>query len=38
MSFNSLQEEDIKVIGERLKENQTLLGIHLMGNEAKVDE
>jgi hypothetical protein len=26
------------VIGEGLKSNHTLLGIHLMGNEAKVDE
>ena len=38
LSFNSLQEEDIRIIGEELKHNQTLLGIHLMGNEAKIDE
>jgi hypothetical protein len=25
-------------IGEALKKNHTILGIHLMGNEAKVDE
>jgi Ran GTPase-activating protein (RanGAP) involved in mRNA processing and transport len=32
LSFNSLNMEDIKVIGEQLMHNQTLLGIHLMGN------
>ena len=26
------------MIGKALNENQTVLGIHLMGNEAKVDE
>ena len=38
LSFNNLKTPDIKVIGEGLKLNHTLLGIHLMGNEAKIDE
>jgi len=37
-SFNNFKTADIQVIGEGLKSNHTLLGIHLMGNEAKVDE
>ena len=37
-SFNNFKEHDIRIIGEGLKENHSILGIHLMGNEAKVDE
>ncbi len=29
---------DIQVIGEALRQNHTIMGIHLMGNYAKVDE
>lgn len=38
LSFNSLNVDDIKVMGDGLNENSTILGIHLMGNQAKVDE
>ena len=37
-SFNGFKADDIALIGEGLKHNHTILGIHMMGNEAKVDE
>jgi len=38
LSFNNFKVGDIRHLGEALKLNHTLLGLHLMGNEAKVDE
>lgn len=37
LSQNQLKENDIIVIGEGLKKNHTLLGIHITGNSGKVD-
>ena len=37
-SFNSFKAGDISVIGEALKRNHTIFGLHLMGNDAKIDE
>lgn len=37
-SFNQFKAEDMRIIGEGLKRNHTVLGFHLMGNEGKVDE
>jgi hypothetical protein len=38
LSFNNLKSPDVQMMGEGLKVNHTILGIHLMGNEARVDE
>lgn len=38
LSFNNLKSPDVQIMGEGLKANHTILGIHFMGNEAKVDE
>ena len=37
LSQNQLKEQDIIVIGEGLKKNHSLLGIHITGNAGKVD-
>ena len=37
LSNNHLTWIDLKPIAEKLEENHTLIGIHLAGNEAKVD-
>ena len=37
ISFNSFSSEDMIVIGDGLRENHTLFGIHVDGNNAKVD-
>jgi len=37
LSYNHFGQNDIKAIGDGLKENHTLLGIHMQGNRAKVD-
>jgi hypothetical protein len=37
-SFNQFKINDVQVLGEGLKQNHSILGIHLMGNYAKVDE
>jgi len=38
LSFNQFKVDDIRLLGEGLKLNHRILGIHLMGNEASVDE
>jgi hypothetical protein len=38
MSYNNFKVGDIRHLGEALKQNHTLLGLHLMGNEARIDE
>jgi hypothetical protein len=38
ISYNSLRLYDMKVIGESLKTNHSILGIHIMGNEGEVDK
>ncbi|CDW87404.1 UNKNOWN [Stylonychia lemnae] len=38
LSFNSFKREDIKIIGEGLKNNHTILGIHMLGNDAEVNQ
>ena len=37
MSYNNFRVEDMVVIGDGLRENHTLLGLHIDGNKAKVD-
>lgn len=37
ISHNDLQWPEMEVIGEGLKDNHTILGIHVRGNEAQVD-
>ena len=37
LSFNSLNNEECKVLSEGLRRNHDLLGIHLMGNEGFID-
>ena len=37
LSYNSLDEAECKVFGDLLKENHTLWGIHMMGNDCTVD-
>jgi len=37
LSYNHFGQNDIKAIGDGLKENHTLLGIHMQGNRANVD-
>lgn len=38
LSFNQFKVDDVRLLGEGLKLNHRILGIHLMGNEATVDE
>lgn len=38
LSFNNFKMPDLVIIGEGLKRNHSILGIHFMGDEAKVDE
>lgn len=38
MSFNSFKKADMQFIGEAMSKNHKILGLHLMGNEASVDE
>jgi len=37
ISFNGFKAPDMEIIGEGLKENRTLLGLHVIGNEGNVD-
>ena len=37
LTHNNLNAQDIEIVGEGLKVNHTILGIHLMGNEAELD-
>lgn len=37
-SFNQFKFNDMKHMGEALKENHTILGIHLLGNEGYIDQ
>lgn len=37
LSYNYLNENDCRIIGEFLKSNHTLLGIHVQGNECSID-
>ena len=37
ISFNGISKSDCILIGEGIKDNHTLLGIHLRGNEGTVD-
>ncbi|CAE8626608.1 unnamed protein product, partial [Polarella glacialis] len=38
LSYNSICATDCCIMGEALKSNHTLFGLHLVGNEAKVDD
>lgn len=38
LSFNHYNIPDMQIIGEGLKRNHSILGIHFMGNDCKVDE
>lgn len=38
ISYNGLRLNDMKLIGESLINNHTILGIHIMGNEGEVDK
>jgi hypothetical protein len=38
ISYNNLRLNDMKIIGESLVRNHTILGIHIMGNEGEVDK
>ncbi|CDW85738.1 UNKNOWN [Stylonychia lemnae] len=37
LSFNGLNEDDCLQLGEYLKENHTLLGLHMRGNQGMID-
>jgi len=37
ISFNSFSAEDMMALSDGLRENHTLLGIHVEGNNAKID-
>ena len=37
LSYNSFERRELEVIGEALKENHTLMGLHIEGNEGRLD-
>ena len=37
LSYNSIQADACEILGQGLRQNHTLLGLHLVGNEAAVD-
>ena len=37
ISHNHLEQTEVEIIAEGLKENHTILGIHFAGNEGEVD-
>ena len=37
ISYNALTYQDCQIIGEYLKSNQSLLGIHTLGNSCSID-
>ena len=37
LSHNNFSKQDCEIIDEGLKENHTLLGIHMVGNEIDTD-
>jgi len=38
LSFNAFKKGHIDTVGEGLKRNHSILGVHLRGNEGSVDE
>lgn len=37
LSHDGLKIDDVAIINEGLKDNHSLLGIHMIGNEAEID-
>ena len=37
LRHDGLKMEDVRIMGEGLKDNHSLLGIHMIGNEAEID-
>jgi hypothetical protein len=37
ISYNKIQKTDCLILGELILQNHTLLGLHIIGNDAEVD-
>ena len=37
MSHNGLTEQDVEIFSPGLKENHTIMGLHMTGNKARTD-
>jgi hypothetical protein len=37
LSYNGFMQDELKVMGEGLKDNHTILGLHMLGNQQTTD-